>query len=195
MDNRLFIVAILEGELLKRALFLQKLFAAKYHLYKGSLPPLHITLDVVDAPEKFRIEKTREAVQEASQELNPFNVKTTGFACFPPPYKSLGLLIKKNEELHTAVGKIRNYLARKRISTLNPFGEDWIFHLTLVNKFLADREWTEKEFFEACNIVEDVPLDLAGQVVGIAIWHPIKDVKLMNEGTFFLKKQKSFLNN
>jgi 2'-5' RNA ligase len=194
MDKRLFVVALCEGELKNRALLLQKIFAEKYQIYKRLLPPLHITLEVVYAPDNRAIEGTVEAIKKATQSIGPFAVKSKGFTCFPPPYKSIGLLIEKNHELDLAVTKIRSCLEENKVLVANPFGQNWIFHLTLVNTFLADRKWSDAEFFTACNLVENVPLDVTGEVERIEIWHPTKEQETMNEGSFKLLRREATIS-
>lgn len=191
MDERLFIVALCEGELKNRALLLQKIFAEKYQIYKRLLPPLHITLEVVYAPDNLAIESTIEAIKKATKSIEPFTVKSKGFTCFPPPYKSIGLLIEKNHELDLVVNKIRSCLEENKVLLANPFGQKWIFHLTLVNTFLADREWSDAEFFAACNLVEKAPLFVTGEVERIEIWHPTKEQEKMNEGSFRLYRKEA----
>lgn len=188
MDKRLFLVGLIEGDLQRKALLLQKLFAERYGLYKSSLPQLHITLEIVE--EQSNLEFIQTAVMEAAGELERFPVRATGFACFPPPYKSVGLLIEKSREIERAVETLREHLAERGIESVRPFGTQFIYHLTLANTFLADNPWNEKEFLEACSIVDRVkaPLSLVGTVNEIAIWRPLKDAEEMVVSSFALSE-------
>lgn len=190
MDTRLFIVGLCQGEIIDKALLMQKLLSEKYKIYKRRLPPLHLTFEVVEAPEEQIIAKVKDAIFQASLNISSFPIRTNGFACFPPPYKSVGLLIEKNEELEFASGIIKKQLNRVGIYATNPFGKDRVYHLTIVNTFLADRKWSEEEFLEVCHVVDKVPLDLQGMVMQIALWHPTKVKETMSEGTFPLQNRK-----
>lgn len=192
MEKRLFIVGIVEGDLMKKAIVLQKLFAEKYQLYHNSLPNLHITLEIVEEDEN-NLGKIRDAVMRVSQHIEKFTVRATGFACFPPPYKSVGLLIEKTTELTYAINTVEEYLDIYGIKSVKPFGSEFVYHLTLANTFLADRKWSEAEFFEACAMVDRVkaPLSLSGTLSQIAIWHPVRDAKKMSQGTFDLLERET----
>ncbi len=190
MDTRLFIVGLCQGEIINKALLMQRLLSEKYKIYKKRLPPLHITFEVVEAPEKQLIAKIKDAIYQASLNINSFPIRTNGFACFPPPYKSVGLLIEKDEELESAAGIIKKQLNRAGVYTTNPFGRNRVFHLTIVNTFLADRKWSEDEFLEVCHVVDKIPLDLRGLVFQLALWHPTKVKEAMSEGTFPLQDRK-----
>lgn len=192
VDRRLFIVGLCEGDLMKKAQILQKIFSDRYRLYRKPLPTLHITLEVVEGTDQKTIERIREAIYNASLLIPAFIVRANGFTCFPPPYKSLGLLIEKNEELISAITLIREQLEKLSIKSVNPFGEEWIYHLTVVNTFLADRQWSEAEFNEACSLVKQMkePLSIEDTITKISLWHPIKDKESMEEGVFYLREKK-----
>lgn len=167
--KKYYLVAIPDGELVVRAIALQKEISALYKVYREPFPPLHLTVAVIAFP-LTALFKITELLSETTKEFLPLKLSTLGAGCFPEPYKSIHLSVERTEELAGLSSKVVALMTGAGYSA-DPF-KNWDYHISLVNRNYAAREWTEAEFEEACLRISREQLVFSGTAKRLELWDP-----------------------
>ncbi len=168
--KKYYLVALPEKKVLKRGLELQSEFSSRYGVYERPFPPLHMTLGIIYIQNQEEIQQVLTLLHPLLTSFLPFKLTVEGVSCFPPPYKSVNLRVRPTKKLRHMSKTIHRRLASFNISA-HPMKE-WDYHISLVNTVFANREWTEKEFSEACKTLVEIDLRLACFVKTIELWNP-----------------------
>ena len=168
--NTYYLVVLLEGELLKKAAELQNLLATRYNLYKGPYPPLHVTVGVIAPENETELAKTTSLLKPCMEKHLPFIIRSTGIGCFDSPYKSVNMLINKNESISALSAEVYKTMVSNSIDARS--FENWDYHVSLANTFYASREWSYKEFQEAASLLAGEKFDLKCTVSTAQLWDP-----------------------
>ena len=164
-----YLVAIPEGKIAEKGEALQKEFSALYRIYCEPYPPLHITVAVLSFPLEA-LAQIETNLAEAIKSRLPLKLLTLGESCFPDPYKSINLSIERSRELVN--------LSTRVIELITDAGfiaesfDGWDYHISLVNRNYAAREWTEAEFEDACRRLRKERLVLTGTAHRLELWDP-----------------------
>ncbi len=164
----LYLVGVPEGEVMKEASQLQRWLDRRFDLFQGRYPPLHVTLNVLCPQGKKQTQKAFSKIRSALEGRPPFSITVRGAGCFALPYKSLHLRVEKMPPLSALSRRVHRDLARSGIPSLNM--EEWNYHITLVNPLFARREWSLREFAQACRLVEKYKPRSAGRINRMELW-------------------------
>jgi len=162
-------VAIPEGELAEKAAELQREFSMLYGIYIEPYPPLHLTIAVISFPPS-KLTTVEPELASAVRTSLPLKLASEGYSCFPEPYKSINLSITRSGDL--------TELSSKVITLIGEIGcsadklESWDYHISLVNRNYAAREWTEAEYEEACRRLSQKQLIYTGEANRLELWDP-----------------------
>ncbi len=166
---RYYLVAIPEGEIADKGKALQKEFSTLYQIYREPYPPLHITVGVLSFPLE-KLARIQSKIAEVIKPSLPLRLLTLGESCFPDPYKSINLSIERSKELVELSARVIDFVTGIGF-TAEPF-DGWDYHISLVNRNYAAREWTEAEFEDACRRLRKERLILNGTARRLELWDP-----------------------
>ena len=171
LEDKLFLVAIPRGELLSVASSIQSKLNELYDIYNSKLPPLHVTIDHLTVPDTDDYNRAVQIITEVCDKRAPFDLNVKGFSFFGPPHKSINLYVEKTTQLHDLSFEIHNKLDQEGLSS-RPFYNEWEFHISLINTTFALREWTDKEFAQAKELVKEWNLNMSCTVEWLELWRP-----------------------
>ncbi|OWZ83306.1 2'-5' RNA ligase family protein [Natranaerobius trueperi] len=186
IENKLFLVAIPRGRLLKVAQSIQEKLNQKFNIYTSKLPPLHVTIDHISIDDKYKYDKAIKIIKKECDNKNPFELFVKGFSFFDPPYKSINLYVEKTDCLQKLSQGIHTKLKEEGLSS-RPFPEEWEFHISLINTTFASREWTDEEFYKAKEIVKEWNINMKCTIEWLELWKPKYEPHLEIEDFFELK--------
>ncbi len=169
-ENSYYLVALPRGEVLGWASRLQQEIAERYGIYEKPYPPVHLTLGILYPDNQADLDKAVALLNIILAKKKAFSIKVKGSSCFAPPFKSLNLSVESTPELESITREIYLRMKSNNIEA-NPM-EDWDFHISLVNTIFARREWTVEEFYEACYLLEIMPLNLDCKITKLQLWSP-----------------------
>lgn len=167
--KKYYLVAIPDGELAVKAKALQEEISELYKVYREPFPPLHLTVAVIAFPPAALVNITEQLAGFAKDFL-PLKLSTLGAGCFPDPYKSIHLSVERTDELVRLSSTVFALLTGIGYSA-DSFNS-WDYHISLVNRNYAAREWTEAEFEEACLHLSREQLVLTGTAKRLELWDP-----------------------
>jgi 2'-5' RNA ligase len=170
VSNRLYLVATPSGEVKSCALRLQTMFNKRYRLYE-QLPPVHMTMEVIDLPDAGSERKVIELIGEVTENSPPFDVIVEGLIAFPEPYKSIALKVMKNPSLRIIAARINNRLAEKGYTVRSDLS-DWDYHITVAGAWNAANEWSYHQFARAFDRVRDLNLKVSCKISRLELWLP-----------------------
>jgi 2'-5' RNA ligase len=188
--EKLYVVARPAGTLAQQGEYWQRLLSAAYSVYERRLPPLHVTIEVVEVNTEVDLPLAVKIIEQVTGPVPAFTVEVEGFSCFPAPYKSINLNVKNAPELVRLSQNLNRALKRQGFGVREGLA-DWQFHITLINPRLGENEWTELEFGEACELMEHVNLRGSFPVDHLELWYPRFSPALEVAGVFPLKPQES----
>lgn len=148
---------------------MQKEFSALYRIYNEPYPPLHITVGVLSFPPEELV-RLQAKLAEAIKAGLPLRLLTLGESCFPDPYKSINLSIERSKELVTLSTRVSELISGAGFTAESFAG--WDYHISLVNRNYAAREWSETEFADACRRLRKERLVLTGAASRLELWDP-----------------------
>ncbi|MGI6037883.1 MAG: 2'-5' RNA ligase family protein [Limnochordia bacterium] len=147
--DRLYLVAIPQGELLEYALRAQGLLAQRYGLYRR-LPRLHVTLEMLPALSPAQLTRAIYIIDEICGNTQRLALESRGFQCFPQPHRAMVLTIHEDE----ALGELRAGLQRElgNMSLTRDY-PDWQLHITIASTLYAAQPWDHDQYEELCALM------------------------------------------
>lgn len=172
-----YLVGLVDKDSYKYIEPIQKLLCEKYKLYMDdtNLPKLHITLEIVTNPS---LEALDISLKNILKNYTKFEVQLNGVICFEPPYKSVNLNISNEGTIYQLSKNINSILSSQGFKVREDI-EKWNLHISLANTNFADREWSNSEYLDACNLAKDENFSDTITVNTIELWKPINDKNQM----------------
>ena len=165
-----YLVALPRGEVLEWATRFQQEIADRYGIYEKPYPPIHMTMGVLFPNKNSELQRAVSILHGVLGQRSPFSIQIEGSSCFAPPYKSLNLSVAHTPELLSVARDVYDHLHDQGIEAKNM--HNWDFHISLVNTVFARREWSIEEFYEACYLLENRPIDLKCDIQKLQLWSP-----------------------
>lgn len=152
---------------------LQKRICKKYNLYNSytNLPLLHITIETITEPD---IEALDTSLKNILKDYIPFEVEIKGAVCFDPPFKSVNLNIE-NKGIVYELSKNINSILKSQGFKVRDNIENWNLHITLASTNFTDREWSDKDYSAACDLVKDENFSENIIIHAVNLLKPIND--------------------
>ena len=167
-ETTLYLVGLPEGEMLAPALQWQREMAEKYRLYvKEPLPPLHLTLAVMDEPGAALPQLIQE-LGKLCEQIPPFPICVSGISCFGPPALAVALYVEPTQVLEEVTAQFKAAISRAG-GQLKPLWKDWVYHITLSSATTSDRPWDETCHQHACYGLSQQRLQLEGKISEVAL--------------------------
>ena len=176
-----YLVALVDKDSYKHIEAMQKSLCKKYNLYADdtNLPMLHITLEIITNPD---VEALDISLKNILKDYTKFEVELNGVICFDHPYKSVNLNIYNKGTIYELSKKI-NLILRPQGFKARENIENWNLHISLANTNFADREWSNSEYLDACNLAKTENFSEIITVDTIELWKPVND-----KGQMVIKK-------
>lgn len=168
-NDRYYLAAIPEGAVLEAGLALQQELARRYPIYRRPYPPLHVTVGVFCCPGK-RLDPLYPHLERVVPPFLPLELAVEGAVCFPAPYHSINLGIRRTVALAQLSEAARQAAASAGFAA-QPFA-DWDYHISLLNSHYARRELTEEEYREACRLMEEREIRPQSAAHRVELWDP-----------------------
>lgn len=162
---------------------IQKSICEKYKIYRD-IPKLHVTLEVVDDPD---FDKLDSIMVDILKHFRKFRVETNGVICFDPPYKSVNLKIEEKGYIARLVRKINETLKNNGFR-VRPNIEGWDLHVSLANTNFSIKEWSSREYMNACNTAKKDGFYNLSKIDRVELWKPINNKKDMVVRTYTLRR-------
>lgn len=178
-----YIVAILDPESYICIEKLQKNISGKFDLY-NDLPRLYMTLETIDNP---NIDELILTLNSILKKYHEFSIDIDGAICFKPPYKSVNLNVLKTKPITSIIKEI-NYTLKTNNFNVRSNVDEWDLHISIANSYFAKRDWSEKEFSEACTLLHKNAFKRKCKIIRIELWKPINDKNSMIIKSYKLKK-------
>ena len=172
-----YLVCLFDDDSYKVIESLQKTICKKYNLYNSytDLPMLHITIEIItDAP----LEDLDTSLENILKDYTKFEVQINGAICFAPPYKSVNLNIESKGNIYELSKNINSILKSQGFKVREHI-EDWNLHISLASTNFADREWSDKEYLAACDLVKDINFSENIIIHAVELLKPINDKEQM----------------
>lgn len=144
-----YLVAIPKGDVMQELVHLQKFISRKFQMYTKHYPSLHVTVGVIEYCKD--IDRLSPVLQNIVKTYPRFTVHIHGQRCFHAPYLSVGVAVH-SQTLSHLTGNLEGTLINGGFCARS--FSDWDFHISLVSPHFANRSWNNREFQEACRIVE-----------------------------------------
>lgn len=177
-----YLVALFDNESYKYIEGIQRSICKKYKLYKN-MPMLHITLEVIDDPS---IEEVCSIIGNILKPYKKFKVMIDGAICFDPPYKSVNLKLENKGYIGRLTRQINDTLKLSNFRVRDNI-ENWDMHISLANTNFANREWSSREYLNACEFVKDKNIKKTITIEKVELWKPINNKKDMLIKSFHLR--------
>ncbi len=174
LDEELFLVLLLKGDVLKYSKKFQGIIAKHFNLYDdGIYPELHITLDRI---KKHRLNDASKVIEEVLKETKfaYINVELDKFVCFRNEEKFLVLKIKETPSLINLSNCLHNALSEKGISVIHDY-QEWAFHITILSNIFVQNPITDFDFESLCFFLEGKENGCQSASNRLEIWSPILD--------------------
>lgn len=178
-----YLVALFDDESYSNIEKVQKNICKKYRLYKN-MPVLHLTLEVIEEPKN--VEETCRIVRDILKPYKKFKISIDGAICFDAPYRSVNLKVQNKGYIMRLTRQINDRLGLCGFKVREDV-EDWDLHISLANTNYATRQWSNKEYTAACEIVKEMDIQNSVIVKEIQLWKPINNKKEMIVERFPLK--------
>lgn len=162
---------------------IQKSICEKYKIYRD-IPKLHVTLEVVDDPD---FDKLDVIMVDILKHFRKFRVETNGVICFDPPYKSVNLKVEEKGYIARLVRKINETL-RNNGFRVRPNIDGWDLHVSLANTNFSVKEWSSREYMNACNTAKKDGFYNLSKIDRVELWKPINNKKDMVVRTYTLRR-------
>ncbi len=186
--EQIFLMLIPEYPTLAVAKEFQEAINRRYHLY-SIVPDLHITLESIAIRDDRDVEIAKKLIREICHNVEPFPIVIDGFACFGPPYKSVHLHVTKTEPLVNFYQKIHSSLEQVGL-VVREYPEGVIFHITIASSCFPGRNWSEEEYHQVCEELQQLPLESGFILNDLELWYPAvnREEKLVERFTLNEKK-------
>ncbi|MFW6287391.1 MAG: 2'-5' RNA ligase family protein [bacterium] len=175
LEDELFLVLLLKGEVLKYSKEIQRTIANHYNVYEdGIYPELHITIDRI---KKQDLERSINILEEVLLNLNleRVEIELDKFVCYRGYEDNfLVLKIKETPSLMKLAKSIHHSLVDEGISVIKDY-EDWQFHITILSNIFASNPVTDLNFDSLCFFLEGKEQDHTSYSDRLEIWSPTLD--------------------
>ncbi|MDP4144863.1 MAG: 2'-5' RNA ligase family protein [Bacillota bacterium] len=169
-----YLVALFDNDSYNFVEGIQKDICKKHKLYK-KLPTLHITLEILDDP---NMEELHKVLSEILSPYKKFRVCLNGVICFDPPYKSVNLRVE-NKGYLVRLARIINEKLSLRGFNVKDTIHNWDLHVSLANTNYAARNWSEAEYYAACESIKSKGIQKLARIDRIELWKPVNNKKSM----------------
>lgn len=177
-----YLVATFDSESYDKVQAIQEKISRKYDLY-DELPILHMTLEVIDECDTTKLIETLDSFFDDAKR---FWITTNGAVCFEPPFKSVNLLINKDDCVMKLIRNLNSHLQSKGFSVREDI-DKWDLHISLANNNFSVRKWSQGEYVSACNLVKSLNFKDQLFIDGIELWKPVNNKDEMVLKSFRLK--------
>ncbi|MFP4662265.1 MAG: 2'-5' RNA ligase family protein [Halanaerobiales bacterium] len=175
LEDELFLVLLLKGEVLKYSKEIQTMIANHYNVYEdGTYPELHITIDRI---KKQSLESSTELIEEvlAHLSIEKIEIELDKFVCYRGYEDNfLALKIKETPSLLELTNSLHNSLVDEGISVIENY-DDWQFHITILSNVFASNPITDHNFDSLCFFLEGKEKDYKSYSDRLEIWSPTMD--------------------
>ncbi len=174
LDEELFLVLLLKGDVLKYSKNIQGIIANHFNLYDdGISPELHITLDRI---KKHRLNDAIKLIEEVLKETKfaYVNIELDKFVCFRNEEKFLVLKTKETPSLINLSNCLHNALSEKGISEIDNY-QEWAFHITILSNIFVQNPINDFDFESLCFFLEGKEKDYQSPSDRLEIWSPTLD--------------------
>ncbi|MFW6035081.1 MAG: 2'-5' RNA ligase family protein [Halothermotrichaceae bacterium] len=173
LDEELFIVLLPGGQVLKKAVEMQKYLSEYYNIYKeNKLPELHITIDRI---KKENLKRVKQIVNEEIKKTGPIKIKLSQFECYQLSKNDfLVLKLEKTSSLMKFSSSLHQRLKAEALSTIDDY-EKWKFHITIISSLFAENPLSQKDFDEVCLLLEGEQTCYTSPAERLEIWIPTLD--------------------
>ncbi|MFW6028929.1 MAG: 2'-5' RNA ligase family protein [Halanaerobiales bacterium] len=171
LKNELFIVLLLEEEVLEKCQAIQKEIAEHYNIYpEGNYPELHITLDRI---KKEDLSKARDILQQVASKFSAVKIELDSFSCYRQmDSKFLVLKIKQNESLIAFANQLHLELEKEGLSTIENY-DNWEYHITILSNIFAENPINNLDFESLCAFMEGDNYIAQSYSDKVEIWSPV----------------------
>ena len=169
LNEELFLVLLLKGDVLKYSKSIQGIIAKHYDIYEdGIYPELHITLDRI---KKHRLSDAIQVIEKVLKEteFNNVNIELDKFVCFGNEEKFLVLKIKETHSLTKFSNGLHKALSKEGISVIKSY-QDWAFHITVLSNIFAQNPITDFDFESLCFFLEGKEKNYQSSSDRLEIW-------------------------
>ena len=175
LNEELFLVLLLKGEVLDYAKYVQKIIAKHYNIYEdGIYPELHITLDRIKKQRFKDAVNIMEKVIKESQ-YKGLKVELNKFVCYRQQEDNfLVLKIKDTPSLVDFANSLHSSLIKRDISVISDY-QKWEFHITILSNIFANNPITDLDFESLCFFMEGKEQNLYSYSDRLEIWSPTID--------------------
>lgn len=177
-----YLVGLLDRRSYAKIEEIQRTISNEYDLY-DQLPILHLTLEIIENPHDM--EFLCNIISKILKGYKDIKIKIDGAICFEAPYKSVNLKVEKDQYLMELIYNINSSLKSNGFKVRENI-DDWELHISLANTNFSKRNWTNKEYQEACLRTIDQRLFLESTINKIQLWKPINNINEMVVKTFTL---------
>lgn len=178
-----YLVALFDDESYSQIEKIQKSVCKKYRLYKN-MPVLHLTLEVIEDPRN--IDEACRVIRDILKPYKKFKISVDGAICFDAPYKSVNLDVENKGYIMRLTRQINDRLKLCRFKVREDV-ENWDLHISLANTNYAVRQWSNKEYSNACQVVKEMNIQEKIKIKEIQLWKPINNKREMVVESFPLK--------
>jgi 2'-5' RNA ligase len=173
MEKDLYMVALIPNHIKNQLSKYQKEISNIYGLY-DEYPELHITLSKLVYNDEEQIFKLISILNHNLASQKPFPVEINGASCFNPPYKSVNIHVIKNEHLINISKIIDDSALGFNITPADTY-KDREYHISIANPNFAKKDWSDKEYEEACHLIQGKDIHKEFIIDTIQMWYPIKE--------------------
>jgi 2'-5' RNA ligase len=168
-----YLVCLFDDVSYKTMESLQKAICKKYNLYDSytNLPMLHITIETIDEP---NLQSLDISLENILKNYTKFQVQIKGVICFDPPYKSVNLNIENKGTIYELSKNINSILKSQGFKVRQDI-ENWNLHISLASTNFADREWSDSEYFAACDLIKHENFNETITIHAVELLKPIND--------------------
>lgn len=173
MEKDLYMVALLPNHIKNQLSKYQKEISNIYGLY-DEYPELHITLSKLIYNDEEQIFNLISTLKYKLSGQKPFPVEIDGASCFSPPYKSVNIHVIKNQYLINLSKIIDDSAAEFNMAPTDTY-KDREYHISIANPNFAKKDWSDKEYEEACYLLQGKDIHRQFLIDTLQIWYPIKN--------------------
>ena len=171
LQDEIFVVLTLQGQVNKIARRLQKLIADHYDLFADTRhPQLHITIDRI---KRSRADFAWKEITNIAKNSLPVKIRINELDCMKMTDNKNFLIldVKKTDSLLRFSNSIHKVLSSKGISTISNYNQ-WNFHITIVNNDFVNNPIPEEDFQDLCLFVEGTDTSSTSFADKLEIWRP-----------------------
>ncbi|MFW6022965.1 MAG: 2'-5' RNA ligase family protein [Halanaerobiaceae bacterium] len=174
LNEELFIVLLLNGDVLKELKRIQKLLLDHYKLYdKGIYPELHITIDRIP---KNCLCDAKKIIKKVVNRSKPVKIELDKYVCYHQSHQENFLVLETKDtiSLKKFSRDLHEELSRHDLSTIDDY-EKWQYHITILSSMFARKPLTDQDFEGLCWFLEGKEKKCESYSDEIEIWSPTLD--------------------